>query len=267
MKDRLLFEIHKMKDLIDELSLTYKENDIRKSYFEYIHAHLAFFYQNLYFLDDNCFIDAHRKISKIPDLYRDKLQVATTHLISSNNSKLLVECWSSFELAITLIAEEFVSMDEKNDILQNDYKSVKKIIKSTSEEIDIKLQKKLIKKHFTLCSLPEKYNKLYKIIKDKYSTKRDIENDKKFLGFVGRLRNCIHSNYIYFGSEIEDFTFNNIKVFFKNGKIVTFDPRKDDIIIDIVIETVNIFKCIIDSIENKDLIENPALDLYEIIRG
>jgi len=266
MKDRILFEIRNMENLIEEIRLKYEEKDIRISYFEYIHAHLAFYFQNLYFLDDNCFIDAYRKISNIPDLYRDNLQIPTKHLIYSNNSKLLVDCWASFEYVITLIAERFVTIDEKNDILQNDYSCVKKIIKSISEEIDLKLRKKLINKHFTLCSLPEKYNKLYKIIKDKYSQKRNIENDKKFLGFVGRLRNCIHSNYVYFGNEIEDFTFNDIKIAFKNGKLVTFNPIKDDIIIDIVIETVNIFKCIIDSNEDKKLIENPASDLYEPIR-
>jgi len=274
MKERLLSEIHKLDDNVKQLKTVYDPNDIRVSFFEYIYTILAFYYQNLCFVTNSeDFLKAHKEISKKPELsIRDLKQLDIPKFYEiSNNSKMLLDSWSMFELAVTLLSDRFVSINEKEDILNKNYNDIKKIFPQLDCNQDEKLKKKLQKKHFTLSSINDKYNKLFKLIELNYNKIRDLSTDKIFLENLGCLRNGIHSNYIYFGNSRLPFVFKDFSVTFENGKTIKFDYKdgveRDDVILDLVLELCEIFTCLIDSIGNKSCVDNPASNLYEIVKG
>ena len=128
--------------------------------------------------------------------------------------------WSLFELSISTFYKAVV--DEKElDRQSNDvYKEVIKNV-VVKEGCDLKVKKLLLKASLHQIPIVRKYNYLLKIAKG-YS--RNIKNDKSFLEFFGKMRNTVHSNFIYYGSEYT-YRFGDAEFLFKNEEqVVWSDP-------------------------------------------
>jgi len=135
------------------------------------------------------------------------------------NRSMIIDSWSTFEFSITAMVSKLLDDDLKNELKFERYSRVKDIIKSLAgvEEKETKLKKELEIKHISSISINRKYDKLFKVIGDKYS--RNVDDDKLFLRFFGTYRNVTHSNFTFFGNDFS-YTFQDVSVDFKHGQLV-----------------------------------------------
>jgi hypothetical protein len=222
------------EDLKSEISrLEFSEDDIRKNFFGLLHDATYSYYLGYVSYNISLFInqgqigydanisyykthfDRLAEISKLPILKKD-------HLNSLNRS-LNIDSWSIFELCTTTFCFSLCDQAEMEKLLSHQYAEVAKILKNNhlnTEEID-KLKKQLIKEHLTHVPINRKTDFLFKKAVNYY---RDVKKDKEFLIFFGKLRNTIHTNYIYYGKDYE-YKFGNAHFKFENGMLVKWiDP-------------------------------------------
>lgn len=161
-----------------------------------------------------------------------------------------INFWSDFENTITLLCD---TIDEqiKNELKESNWKKIKKILKESlnnfenSEEILLEISKN--KENFTkkqFVSFSDKINYIFKIIKSDYN--RDINKDKKVLGFGNKMRNTIHNNGKNKGKNIE-LEIKGKKIILEQNKEPYYENFKDifhiiDEIIDICITIIKAFK-------------------------
>ena len=119
----------------------------------------------------------------------------------------------------------------------------------------------LKKEYIAHSSIPRKYNALLKITKNDY-LKAQKKTDREFLIFFGKLRNCIHSNYIYFGRRYL-YTFDDVRFTFSNNKTILTEPARQETIFEIFKRLNQVVERIIKNIEFDDLIDDPTYDLLE----
>ena len=92
---------------------------------------------------------------------------------------------------------------------------------------------------------------------------RIINEDKEFLLFLGRFRNTMHTNFIYYGNDYS-YKFGNADFQFENGKMVKwYDPFNDNFVVSpklyfaLMNELKKIWKALILSIPHKNIIQYP----------
>ncbi|OYX81665.1 MAG: hypothetical protein B7Y83_16980 [Flavobacteriales bacterium 32-34-25] len=92
---------------------------------------------------------------------------------------------------------------------------------------------------------------------------RTINEDKEFLLFLGKFRNTMHTNFIYYGNDY-NFKFGNAYFQFENGKMVKwYDPFNDNFVASpklyfaLMSELKKIWKALILSIPHKNIIQYP----------
>ncbi|MBL0049287.1 MAG: hypothetical protein IPP32_14470 [Bacteroidetes bacterium] len=213
--------------------LTFKEDDLRSDYFGLTYDVALNFYKGLILYDFSHFInkglisfdkkifDYKSHVDRIAEIV--KHPILTASHINSLNRRFTIDSWSVFELCVTSLSAALASPEETEKLLNHQYNDILKKIKSTkltdSENSDIK--KLLVKEHLTHVPITRKTDLLFKKSKG-YS--RNEKNDKEFLKFLGKFRNTMHTNYIYYGNDYE-FKYGDAHFVFKNEKtVVWLDP-------------------------------------------
>lgn len=145
----------------------------------------------------------------------------TNHL----NRNFFIDTFSAFELSVTDLCKEVSNQEELKKLLEFHHSEIVKIIKSKIQENEInKIRDKTVKEHLTHVPITRKTDFLFNKVKG-YS--RNKEKDREYLKFLGKLRNTIHSNYIYQGNDYE-YNFGQAHFIFKNNeRVVWSDPFED----------------------------------------
>jgi hypothetical protein len=265
--DFIIDWINNLKKDINESN--FKDDDIRKDFLGLLND-IAYCYYRPYLLIEISTL-IHQKRINLDDFKNNKHIDAVRALIknktsykshfNSLNRQLIVDSWSAFELSTTTFCEKICDENELNKLLNTNYNEILKVLKKT--KIEESESKKLIEKYvvanLTHIPIVRKTDFLFNKVKgyDRY-----IEKDKKFLIFYGKLRNCMHSNYIYYGKKFE-YDFGNAKFIFENGELVKwYDPFNETpkLYFYLMGNLKDIWKSIINSIDYNQIIYYPNLE-------
>jgi hypothetical protein len=249
--------------------LPFHQDDVRSVYHE-----LTFNILNNYYIQ-TCLLELSKvfenipipkEISNILDIHLARIvQMGGTPLLqnsfrNSNNRRIIIDGWSAFELAVTEICYYALSPEDVEGLELDQYQQVKDRTKKIemSIELDARLKQLLKKNHLSHVAISRKCDALFKKAGGNY--KRDIKADKEFLLFLGRFRNCIHSNYIFHGSDCE-YEFANVKFRFTDGQTLEHSPLDFDAtyLFRMLEELVDIFKHLSLAIDHQTLIPYPDL--------
>lgn len=229
--DFLLDWTEKQKEMIREIK--YPANDVRKDFFKLSYTNVYHYYIgyfNLFTshtakdgylkLDDSLsnfkiHVDRWAEISHFPVLERGNFNTL--------NQRLFVFAWSIFELAVSTFFAAVADEEELQKILSMDYNEVLKCV-IVNEGKEDKLKKILIKNNLAHVSINRKYNYLLKKVRG-YG--RSVIDDRAFLDFFGKMRNTMHTNFIYFGQDYE-YRFGQAHFVFENNKQVVWSDPFDE---------------------------------------
>jgi hypothetical protein len=263
MKDQVLQELQALISLIDSYHKKYGDNDIRSSFVDGYFQILRTFYAAYFHLDSEDILEKYHEIYPEADVKRENLTIHLQGHKNLLNSFLIINCWSNFEFFVTLFCNEVLTEIQVGSLLKVDYDRFKKLIKGIdiTNTIENKL-KKLIKSHIAHTPVMYKYGKLFKLI-DTYPDSRNRTDDREFLDFFGKLRNCIHSNYIYFGSNEYTYTYLKEVFTFEPQKLINQTNSQENSIFGLTQNLKNIGVAIIENIEYDNEIYDPSVGLIE----
>jgi hypothetical protein len=139
------------------------------------------------------------------------------------NRHLLTDVWSTFELCTTIFVDSICNDVERESMPNHHYKDICKETKNS--EINNRDREKLItltkKTHLTHVPITRKTDFLFGKAANYF---RDNKADKEFLLILGKWRNAMHTNYIYYGKDY-DYRYGDAHFKFKNGKLLKwYDP-------------------------------------------
>lgn len=263
-------------DIKSEINnLPFHEDDVRKIY-------LSFYYDlvyNLYIGKSMYMLSSYILNGKIifsseskdfdkhaPRLIKvTRFDTLTRSYYNNLNRRFFTDCFSNFEVCITIFCNALVNEEEGSNLLSHSFNEVMKILKSTSidEETERKLSKLLIKNHLTHVPFVRKLDFLFKLCKKNYSGL--IQDDREFLNFISKFRNTIHANWVYFGTDYEYFFNNGAHFIFENAKqVVWSNPYEDNgsmLLIDMSRYLNDIWRNLISGITHENLIEFYEADI------
>lgn len=228
----------KLNDLKENVhNLPYPIEDLRSAYFQYSWDILNNYYWSF------CAIHMTRMINQGHVAFDEEATKGFEHHISRLNEitqhsvlfqsarnnatrTLLTDSWSNFEFCITIICDFVLDEEIKKELFEEQSEKVKKVLKNKPlDEGEIKkLDKLLVKNHLTHVSVNRKIDKLFNIVGDNYQG--DKKEDKDFFSFLGRYRNCLHSNYIFHGNDFT-YSYKGTHFIFKSGEPITHNKRLD----------------------------------------
>lgn len=229
--DFLLQWNEKLKTEINKLP--FLENDIRKDFLALLYDIKSCYYKEYLLLPIAQLInkgavvvnESTRNFQKhINNIERIGLHpIYHESHFNSINRGLIIDSWSAFELSVTTFCDGICTPSELEKLLSSQYRETLTAIKKTTlhENDEATLKALLIKDHLTHVPIIRKTDFLFKKVKG-YS--RSPVSDKEFLRFLGKLRNTMHTNYIYYGKDYE-YKFGNAIFVFKNKQRVEWhDP-------------------------------------------
>lgn len=261
MRELILGELRQLRQGFPALNERFDSTDIRVSFFDGYFENLRTYFCSWFLLDTDNLISLYNDIYESPEIRREDCELHIQGHKNIFNSMFIVNTWSNFELSITLFAEKVLQEDEINKLNSIDYTRIRKYLKdiALTPEIDNKL-KKFNKQHLAHVPINNKFGKLFKLITN-YPTGRDIKQDIAFLEFYGKLRNCIHSNFIYYGNNEYSHTFNGIVFTFNHGELINIAPQPIDVFVKLSMELRDVFNVLIENIEYDELIFDPTHNL------
>ncbi|MBA7542877.1 hypothetical protein ES705_35202 [subsurface metagenome] len=261
MRDAIQIESRELIVQINNYHETFSENDIRSSYLDGYFQILRTFYCSFYHLDSDDIMTKYNEIYNRDNFERKDIDIHIQGHKNLLNSFLIINCWSNFELFCTVFCNAILPEGQIKNLLELDYQRLNKILKDIEigEDVDNKL-KKLIKNHISHSPIINKYGKLLKMITN-YPDNRDKKADREFLEFFGTLRNCMHSNYIYYGATDKSYTFNGETYTFTNGQLLSHNPSTERSIYDLTKNLKDIFMVIAENILFEDEIYDPSVEL------
>jgi hypothetical protein len=256
-------------DLKTEIkSLTFQDDDIRKDYFDLTYDVAYCYYRGFILFKFSDFINKGQ-IAFNKEVYNYKIHInrvaetvkhppLTAGYFNSLNRSLLIDAWSVFELCVTTLCNGICSKQELCKLLEFHYKEIVGEIKSTKlkDSENSAIRKLTIKRHLTHIPITRKTDFLFKKSKG-YG--RDIEKDKEYLRFLGRFRNTLHTNFIYYGNEFE-YKIGQAHFVFKDNKIVKwYNPfsQPSKLYFYLIGELKEIWKELVMTIEHSGLIQYP----------
>jgi hypothetical protein len=263
------FILNWTEDLKAEIkSLAFAHDDIRKNYFELTYDVAYCYYRGFILLDFSDFINNGYIVFK-KEIYENKIHIDRVAETTKNpilkkshfnslNRNFLIDAWSTFELCVTTIAEAITTEDEKNKLLMHQYNDIKTLIKKIelTEFVDLNIQKLIKKDHLTHVPITRKTDLLFN---KAYDYGRNKQCDKEFLKFLGKFRNTLHTNFIYYGKDYE-YKFGDAHFIFQDGKIVKWaDPffPSPKLYFYLIGNLKEIWKELINSIKHETLIKYP----------
>ncbi len=259
MRDQILIELRLLINQISNSREKFGNNDIRSSFLDGYFETLKTYFCAYFHLEEKDILEKYYEIYQRNDFCRGILSKHLHNQRNALNSLLIIFSWSNFELFITLFCKAVLSKTKIVELLEHDYRNLIKILKSYSitDKTDNKL-KKCIKKDLAHTPIINKYGKLLKIV-NPYPSNRNKQADLEFLEFFGRLRNCMHSNYIYYGTTQNKFTYNDITFIFKNGKPISQNPLRESSTYELTKNLKDIVQVIMDNINHEHEIYDPSV--------
>lgn len=217
------------KILIDLKRKSIELNDVRFAFFDNLFQVYTNLYRVLSYSESELFTEDSKQIYFA--FKTEEINNPIQNFKAGFHFGMIVECWSNFEFYIT----QFCKV-----VLQKE--TIEKLL--------------LTKKYLERVSINLKTDQLYELLKNKNFELHQINKDKEFLLFFGKLRNSIHSNYVYYGDDFE-YTHNETTYIFRENKPFKQKPLSDLSLFHLSIELRNIFQRLIDNIECKGLIIDP----------
>ena len=248
-------------------SSPFDKDDMRCAYFQFSWDILDNYYKQFIWIQITNLINkgqVHFDISCIEEYkHIDRLAETTKYDLlydaarSSANRSLIIDSWSIFEFCLTYICKETSSETEANDLLESKTKCIKKILKNhqLTETEEKRINKELSEKRLSHVSVNKKYQLLFKKAQ---SYSRDKKKDTEFLEFFGRLRNLMHSNYVFHGNDSE-YEYNGVTHVFQDGQSHSCKNSKpnDEYYFDAVLNLNSIFSEISKSLKYNNIIRCP----------
>ena len=262
IKDITLAEIRYLQNFICEISKVYQKEDIRISIFDGLYTNLCQYYV---MIDLNTSAHFHKGYQEIlNNRFSNYLETAKKNNLNLSNSSLLIHSWSTFELFISTFSTHTLTSDKKKKMLNKmslKHERIKKELVSkfsnkydNFNELELKSLEELKETNFNLIPSCKKALSVIKSMKKSYDSNDEYMRDSAFISNYGRLRNCIHSNFVFHGNESESYEFNHIKFNYYPEKKVRLKSVK--IFIEMCIELRKICERIINNIEH----QSPMLD-------
>lgn len=189
-----------------------------------------------------------------------KNSISNLSHFNSLNRNFLIDAWSTFEICVNTFCLGICDQKQIESLLSWKFRDIKKVLpkeKISEHELE-KLSSKLVAGHLTHVPIVRKTDVLFKKVSG-YS--RDIEKDKEFLLFFGRIRNTMHSNFIYHGKSF-DYQFGHALFKFEDGEMVKWsDPFESTpkLYFYLVGNLKSIWKAIIEAIKFDEMIYYPNL--------
>lgn len=244
--------------------LNYHKNDVRHGFF-------GLYYSSIYdYYIGNVFFQLAKHIADGQIQFTEKIYSFRAHaqrlyeiqkhpiLIQGYkgnlNRNILLNVWTSFETSVSLIFEKIILEDDIPKIILKLNEKIVKAIESV-DAIDKKIIiDTLVKTSFI--PINRKFNYIIKYKKENYLGK--LEDERKFLDFVVKLRNCIiHSNGVYHGKDFyykfdgEEFLFKDKEILIQRG------PDNSEVYLKISIRLKEIFENLIECVKDIKYIEYP----------
>jgi len=249
----------------DGAQIPFDENDVRTAFFGLIYDVVDNYYRGVVFVELIKSIGAQKILiekTEIINRHIENLIQIAVHpdLFASHrnniNRSILTDSWSAFELGITVLSDHALAEEVKSELLEEQYIKIIDGLKGApiEEQILKKLKRQFIKNHLTHVSINRKCDKLFKLIEANYE--RVVDSDKLFLTFYGKYRNCLHSNYIYYGNDFS-YTFEGVNFSFENRKPVRSDKMDFTYHPNLVMELGRIFKAVAVAINFDEMIPYP----------
>lgn len=251
-------------------SSTFHADDIRTDYLGMQYDIVYNFYKGNFVFDFSELVNA-KKIGFSTDTkeykpHLDRLSETTTHpgLYGTYRNwlvrALVISTWSNFELCSSTLCDAIINEEERLKLYRHQYSDVLKSLKNSSiAAADIEgLENSLTKHHLTHVPVIRKTDVLFNKAN---GYQRDTNADKRFLAFFGKLRNTMHTNFIYYGNKYPDFKFRDTVFKFENGEIVKWsDPYKyfSELYLALIDELKSIWTELARSIKHDDFIPYPA---------
>jgi hypothetical protein len=244
-------------------NLKFKENDVRKAYFENLYSIINEFYHGKIFFKisqeiknstikfDSSIIALEPHVLRIYEVAEHKQLSDAYH--NELNRKLFVDSFTNFETTISLCFDSIVDESGMNKIVEDLNRNLIKICQDLSEETKKVLIKELRKNAFI--PLVRKFRYLSKLNDNCYSF--DYKEDLRFIEFCSNLRNCVsHSAGYYKGKDFE-YEFENIKFIFKNEAFLEMRGENDYVFIKINERLTNIIYALNNCMKTIDFIKYP----------
>jgi hypothetical protein len=254
--------IDKLKGSVDFIKtfiyqLDYKENDVRKAYFENLYSIIDGFYLGKVYFEISTQIK-NRKINIIglkPHVLRI-YEVADHPLLTDSfhnelNRKLFIDSFTNFETTIDLCFDNLKTDEILKKIITDLNSKLVKLINECGNKDEIINQ--LMKN--TFIPLMRKFKFLAKRQKECYG--KNYNQDIKFIDFCTKLRNCLlHSSGYYKGKDFE-FEFDSVKFIFIKDEFLEIKGENDYIFLKISENLTNIAMQVFNCFKDIDYLKYP----------
>lgn len=243
--------------------LTWHEDDVRHSFFGLYYSTLYDFYlgqstfklMQLIVQGDVMFtkniVDYQPHAQRLHEIPRSSILSNGYH--GDLNRNIILGTWTTFELSISLIFDFLVNDFEYDDIVKSVNAKLVKAMSTLEENNKAVIMEILRKSSFV--PLFRKMNFIVKQNKELYGG--NLLEDREFVEFVNKLRNCmVHSNGYYHGSDYK-FEFNKTIFEFKNKQIFTEKGDNRNVYLEISLKLKEIFTNLCLCIPNIDFIPYP----------
>jgi hypothetical protein len=227
--------------------LPWHEDDVRHSFFGLYYSTLYDFYlgkstfrlMQLIVQGDVMFThkiaDYHPHAQRLHEIPRSTILSRGYH--GDLNRNIILGTWTTFELSISLIFDFLVDDFEYDNIVKSLNAKLVKAMSSLEESNKAIIMEILRKSSFV--PLIRKMNFIIKHNKELYGG--NLTEDRDFVEFVNRLRNCmIHSNGYYHGLDYR-YEFRDTVFEFNNKQIFTEVGENRDVYLDISLKLKEIF--------------------------
>lgn len=227
--------------------LTWHEDDVRHSFYGLYYSTLYDYYlgkstfrlMQLIVQGDVMFtqniIDYHPHAQRLHEIPRSAILSTGYHGDLSRN--IILGTWTAFELSISLIFDFLANDFEYDNIVKSLNAKLVKAMSSLEEKNKALIMEILRKSSFV--PLVRKMNFIIKHNKEAYGG--NLNEDREFVEFVNRLRNCmVHANGYYHG-QYSRYEFNQTVFEFKNKEIFSEVGENKNVYLDISLRLKEIF--------------------------
>lgn len=240
--------------------------DIRRSYFGFHESLLRNYYRGFCYVAIDADIKAGNIIlgenSQFFKHIFDKKKSPNFHeqsYLHNLNRRVYLDSWSNFETCITVLVNGLISDNERKNLLNYKVSGIIAALKKSDVNVTKdQIKDQFIEDHLTHVPIVRKLDILYKKLEKGYS--RNIQDDREFLKFFGKLRNTMHSNFIYYGNSYE-YRFGHAHFIFENEQIVKWlDPFEGTpkLQVYLVNNLMKIWREIISKIKHPEIIPYPC---------
>ncbi len=177
---------------------------------------------------------------------------------ASVNRHLLVDTWAAFEACNAGIAYEVLSRAEVEKMQLATFHEVCKVLARSGVALDSdaedRLRQKLRTRHIPI---PRMFAAIVKSGSRQYG--RDRRRDMAFLDLYGRLRNSMHSNFVYHG-QARNLVWRGTEFRFEDGRFPRFSCSEDAfpyLLLDMVDELTQVFDSAVSVVDHNEVIRDP----------